>query len=266
MQTAIQRAPEPFGWPPSGVTPGRPPDELTRWPSCALRRASGVLGTVTLSPSARLGAACWMLAFPLFLLANVIVGLGWRHPGYSWRADNISDLGNVRCGLWDTTRPRYVCSPWHPWMNGALVLTGLLVVIGMLLTGTALGRGRLLRTAQVLVGLGAAGLALAGIFPADVNENNHVLGALLLFGFGNLGLLLIAPALRGRGPEPIRVISLAAGLTALIGTVLFAAQVGPLIGVGGMERLAVFPLPLWATATGLALARLSGERGGTSRP
>jgi hypothetical protein len=54
----------------------------------------------------RLGAYSWLLATPLFLAANVTTELAWRHPSFSWAANNISDLGNVTCGLWDTTRPR----------------------------------------------------------------------------------------------------------------------------------------------------------------
>ncbi|PSK67176.1 hypothetical protein B0E53_00810 [Micromonospora sp. MH33] len=52
----------------------------------------------------RLGAACWLLATPLFLAANVVVGLAWRQPPFSWATNNISDLGNVTCGRWDSTR------------------------------------------------------------------------------------------------------------------------------------------------------------------
>lgn len=52
----------------------------------------------------RLGSYSWLLAAPLFLAANVISGLAWRHPPFSWAIHNISDLGNVTCGRWDTTR------------------------------------------------------------------------------------------------------------------------------------------------------------------
>ena len=58
----------------------------------------------------RLGVHVWLLAPPLFLSANVITALAWRHPPFSWATNNISDLGNLTCGVWDTTRPREVCS------------------------------------------------------------------------------------------------------------------------------------------------------------
>src|SRR3954470_15969991 len=117
------------------------------------------------------GALCWAAAAPLFLAANVVVGLAWDDPPFSWATNNISDLGNVTCGVWDTTRPRYVCSPWHDAMNVALVLTAVLLLAGLMLTWRACGDGRAVRTGQGLLVLWTAGLALAGLFPADAHEN-----------------------------------------------------------------------------------------------
>jgi hypothetical membrane protein len=213
---------------------------------------------VNLTRPARIGALCWIVAAPLFLIANVVTGLRWRHPAYSWAIHNISDLGNIHCGVWDTSRPRYVCSPWHPVMNAALLITAGLLAAGLVLTGRALGRGVVVRLAQSLLALATLGYALAGRYPADVNENAHVLGALLILVFGNLGLLLAGFAPGGTLPGRLRPVTLVAGGTALAGTVLFAAQQGPGIGVGGMERVAVFPFLLWACCLGGVL--LVGDR------
>jgi hypothetical membrane protein len=199
-----------------------------------------------------IGAWCWILAAPLFLAFNVVAGVPWR-PSYSWAADNISDLGNVSCGMWDTTRPRYVCSPWHGLMNAGLVLTAVLLAVGAVLAW----RGRFSR---VLLLLAASGYALAGLFPADSNENGHFLGALLILVVGNVGLLAAARAVEGWQREWTLVM---AGL-AILGTGLFFTQRGLGIGVGGMERIAVFPLLIWAAATGIqtlaSSPALSGDR------
>ncbi|WP_242624059.1 DUF998 domain-containing protein [Micromonospora kangleipakensis] len=133
-------------------------------------------------PVHRVGALLWLLATPLFLAGNVITGLAWRDPPFSSAVNNISDLGNVTCGRWDTNRPRDVCSPWHVAMNSALVATGLLLAIGVLFTWSTLGHGAAARAAQVLTLGGAGGYVLAGAYPADVDENNHFLAALLIFG------------------------------------------------------------------------------------
>ncbi|MFI7523737.1 DUF998 domain-containing protein [Micromonospora globbae] len=206
-----------------------------------------------LSRPARVGALCWLAAAPLFLVANVVTGLGWRQPSYSWVAHNISDLGNVECGIWDSTRPRYVCSPWHPLMNATFLVTALLLVAGLVLAWRALGRGVVVRVAQSMLLLAGVGYALAGAYPADVDENRHFLAALLIMGVGNIGLPLAGLAPRTTVLGRLRILTLAAGLTALVGSVLFFAQQEVGIGLGGMERVAVFPFPVWACCLGAIL-------------
>ncbi|WP_328369224.1 DUF998 domain-containing protein [Micromonospora zamorensis] len=209
---------------------------------------------MNLNPTGRVGALCWAAAAPIFLVASLVTGLRWREPTYSWALHNISDLGNAHCGVWDTTRPRYVCSPWHPLMNAAMLTTGVLLAAGLLLTWRLLGRGGVVRSAQTLLLVAAGGYALAALYPADVDENLHVLGAFLIMGLGNVGLLLagFAPGTTTLGRW--RPLTLTAGFIALVGTVLFFAQQGVGIGVGGMERVAVLPFPLWACCLGVLLA------------
>ncbi|MEU8241231.1 DUF998 domain-containing protein [Actinoplanes missouriensis] len=201
----------------------------------------------------RLGALCWTLAAPLFLIANVVVGLRWTDPAFSWATNNVSDLGNVSCGVWDTTRPRYVCSPWHDAMNVAFVLTGILLVAGFALTWRHTAGGKAGSWGKALMLLGGAGLGLAGAFPADVDENLHLLAALLVIVFGNIGLLVAGFARTGTPLARLRWVTLGLGVLGTAGSVLFFAQQGVGIGVGGMERVAVFPLSVWACYAGLHL-------------
>ncbi|MEV0900522.1 DUF998 domain-containing protein [Actinoplanes sp. NPDC049802] len=203
------------------------------------------------STAPTIGALCLAAAAPLFLAANVVVGWGWDDPAFSWAAHNISDLGNVTCGVWDTTRPRYVCSPWHSAMNVAFVVTSALLIAGLVLTWRMWGPGRGARWSRWLLLSGSAGLGLAGLFPADSNENMHLLGALLVFGCGNAGLVIAGCARDGTLPSGLRPVTLALGLLGTAGSVLFLAQHGLGLGVGGMERVAVFPMPVWACYAGL---------------
>ncbi|GIE88340.1 DUF998 domain-containing protein [Actinoplanes regularis] len=214
---------------------------------------------------ARIGASCWILAAPLFLAANVLTALRWHNPAFSWATHNISDLGNVHCGIWDTTRPRNVCSPWHPLMNTAILATAALLAAGLVLTWRALGHGVVVRLAQSLLLLAVLGYALAGAYPADVDENLHVLGAVLILVVGNLGLPIAGLAPRTTTLGRYRVLTLSAGLIALAGSVLFFAQQGLGLGVGAMERVAAFPFSVWASCVGVAL--LAGARTpGPARP
>jgi hypothetical membrane protein len=208
----------------------------------------------------RLGAACWLLAAPLFLAANVIVGLAWRRPPFSWATHNISDLGNVTCGLWDGTRPRPVCSPWHAAMNGATAATAALLALGVLLTWPALGRGAAATAARLLTLAAAAGYALAAAAPADVDENRHFLAALLIFVLGNLGMLVAALARRSPVLGGMRAASLVLGSTGMAGVVFFFGRVDLGIGVGGMERVAVFPLLVWTMLVAVRMVRAGRDR------
>jgi hypothetical protein len=74
-------------------------------------------------------------------VANVVAGLGWTSPGYSWATHDISDLGNVHCGTWDSTRPRYVCSPRHGTFDASMLVMTALLLVGLVLTWRALGHG-----------------------------------------------------------------------------------------------------------------------------
>ncbi len=104
------------------------------------------------------------------------------------------------------------------------------------------------RSAQLSALVGAAGFVLAGIHPADVNENRHFLAALLVFVPGNVALLVAARAERSAVLGPMRRFTLVLGFTGVVATALFLAQVD---------------LGLWTVAVG---ARLSPGLGCPVRP
>lgn len=212
--------------------------------------------------AARIGAVAWIVGAVQFLVVQAVAGAAWKTP-FSWADHNISDLGNVHCGIWDTTRPRYVCSPLHDAMNVSFVAQGLLLLAGVLLTGPCWGRGGRARAARTLLVLAAGGYLLAGLAPADVDENTHLLGALLILGLGNTGLLLAGwlrrESLFGRG---VRGVTLLPGALALVAVVLFFGQLDPGIGLGGMERVAVFPMQVWTVCAGVAVLRAAAGTAG----
>jgi hypothetical membrane protein len=202
-------------------------------------------------PVQRIGGYAWVLAAFPFFAANVVAGLAWQYP-------------RLTCGTWDTIRPREVCSPAHLAMNGAMSATGVLLAVGVLLTWTALGRGLATRVAQLLTLAGAGGYILAGIYPADVSENQHFLAGLLIFVLGNIGLLVASLARQRSTLGDLSGFSCLLGLVGLGGTALFFAQVDLGFGVGGMARVAVFPLLIWAIVIGLRL--LDATRTRSSAP
>jgi hypothetical membrane protein len=158
----------------------------------------------------------------------------------------------------DNPPVRYICSPLHTLFNASLVASGILIIIGVLLTSPVWGRGVLPTTARALIGLGAFGYVLAGAGAADANLGVHLLGALLALAVANVGLIVAAPAL-GRGSlASLRAPTLIIGLVALAAAILHFNRVYLGLGMGGMERVAAFALLLWLTI--VAVTVLSGRR------
>jgi hypothetical membrane protein len=195
--------------------------------------------------SAHLGALCWVLASLLFFTAHLVVQLAWD-PAYSWAHNNISDLGNVTCGPWGDNR-RFVCSPLHTWMNVAFVVSGVLFAAGTLLTRSRWGGGI---AARVLLLMTAAAWVVVGLYPADVNENVHVLlGAVVIFSCGNVALLFAA---RRGCPGGLRKLAVILGGVGVVGMGLFFSGHYLGLGMGGMERVTALGVPIWLGASGIS--------------
>ncbi|MFF3768133.1 DUF998 domain-containing protein [Streptomyces sp. NPDC001922] len=208
--------------------------------------------------STRIGAVAWVVGTVQFFVVQLVVEAAWRTP-YSWGSNNISDLGNVHCQVWDTSRPRYVCSPLHSMMNMSFAVHGALLLAGIVLTGVCWGRGGVARAARILCGTGGAAFVVVGLVPADVDENLHVLAALFIMGVGNVGLLCAGFVRRDSLFGRLRPVSLLAGAVAVISAGLFFAQQDPGIGLGGMERVAVFTLDAWTLVMAVAIRRSRGD-------
>ncbi|MFF3455368.1 DUF998 domain-containing protein [Streptomyces sp. NPDC002730] len=206
------------------------------------------------SVAARIGAAAWIVATVQFLVVQLVVQSAWRMP-YSWADNNISDLGNVECQIWDVSRPRYVCSPLHDAMNASFVVHGVLLLVGTLLTGACWGRGRISGSARILFVINAGGWVLVGFVPADVNEDLHVLGALLIMALGNIGLICTGFAPRASLFGGLRPITLSIAAAAVVAAWMFFGQHDPGIGLGGLERIAAFAMDAWALVMALAIVR-----------
>ena len=94
-----------------------------------------------------------------------------------------------------------------------------------------------------------------------MRENQHVLGALLIMAVGNMGLVLAGIGLADDVPIPLRWATSLLGTTAIAAFVLFLSHRYLGLGMGGMERVALFPLLMWALSggvRGLRGARLTG--------
>ncbi|MFC1232146.1 MULTISPECIES: hypothetical protein [Streptomyces] len=228
----------------------------------------------------RIGYLAWVVGVAQFFVVHGIVESAWARPAYSWARNNISDLGNVHCGLRTWPESRYICSPDHGLMNGSFIALGVLLVVGFVLTGGTGGTGRIggvdgfsgaggpggiggigggvpwlggrvAALARMLLVSGGVGFVLIGLAPTDVHKGLHVVGAALIMGTGNAGLVLAGFGLADRVPRPLRRAAGLLGVVALLAFGLFLSGHYLGLGMGGMERVAAYPLLFWVAALGL---------------
>jgi hypothetical membrane protein len=198
----------------------------------------------------RFGALVWLAGVVLFFALHLYAESAWKDPAYSWADNNISDLGNVHCQPWGDDK-RYVCSPQHNAMNAGFLIQGATMLIGLAAISLRRSRSARTRTAGALLIAAGAGWVLAGVWPADVNENWHVLGALFIMILGNIGLAL-GPAVPVE-PRWLRWTAPVLGAVGLAGAAFFFTGNDLGLGLGGMERVAAYPMLAWMALTGLAL-------------
>ena len=203
--------------------------------------------------SKRLGTLPWLLCFQ-FLVAEYVVSLACPFP-YSRFNNYISDLGSVHCAVLTsgfTAASHQVCSPLHVVMNASFVIEGVLIALGAVFMRRLLPAGRAIAIALVLFFITGIGFMMAGFAPNDVNLPVHYTGAVLgLFG-ASTGMLVVGGAMLAQRSAPtwLAVYTLASGIVASAGTIFISSGVTLGVGVGGIERVAFYPYPLWLMLTG----------------
>jgi hypothetical membrane protein len=179
----------------------------------------------------------------LFFLVGAVSLLGIivaevLYPDYT-TLQEISDLG--------ASRPpnSVVHQPSSTIFNTTMLVSGALVLAGTSLVHRAFDR----RWVTVTLALFGAGVFGVGVFPGNVVPW-HQLFALLTFVAGGLSALVSARVVDG----PFRYLCVAFGVLSLavLASVVVLGEANPLLvlGLGGVERLVVYPVLLWATGFG----------------
>ena len=169
------------------------------------------------------------------------------YPGYSVSANYISDLG-----VWG--------EPSAAVFNPSIILFGLLFTAGAYFVQKTFGK----RSLSVIVALSGLGALLVGFFPENTLVISgvpviHTIAALMSFIFGGLGAIISYRVTKA----PFRYFSVVLGMASLLALVLFlsTASFGFLgLGVGGMERMIVYPTLVWTICFGGYLMASSQEK------
>ncbi|WP_165068564.1 DUF998 domain-containing protein [Marisediminicola senii] len=198
-----------------------------------------------------------MLGF-VYLAFEFIAAMAWTDPPYDWARNFISDLGFSDCAVVDGDR---ICSPLHPLMNAGLLIQGSIFTIGSILVVrlTLPDRTRRLVAGVPLV-LSGVGTFFVGVFhqslalyEADLNWL-HILAATLAIGAGNIGIVLLgAFLLRSAEWRWYAIAILIVGIVGLVGSLLLINDIDFGLGIGLIERIAVYPLNTWTIGTGVGL-------------
>jgi len=143
------------------------------------------------------------------------------YPGYNLSENYISDLG---------------VGPSSLIFNISVFLLGALMVGGAFL----LQRGFHDRIFTVFLILDAVGAMGVGVFPENL-EPMHSLSAVLIFLFGGVSALYSFRLVK----QPFTLISIILGVWSLVASGLFAMEQYLGLGVGGMERMIVYPVLMW---------------------
>lgn len=174
----------------------------------------------------------WLLLAGLELLFMVHLS-EMLYPGYSISEDYISDLG---------VGPM----PASAVFASAVILFGVMVIVAASLFWKR-GERSMIWLLLLLSGIGAIGV---GVFDMDSWPWIHRVSALLAFLFGNLAALYSRRLVR----PPISYMLAILGLIGLSALALFGAGVYLGLGIGGMERMILYPAMCWAIGFGAYLS------------
>ena len=203
--------------------------------SIAPRRLAGALMFV--------GAAQFLVGM---LLAEAL------YPGYSISANYISDLGAYCNGIFPNPGVCVIYQPTSSIFNSSVFLLGALLVISAYL----LWRPQKMKVFSILILLTGIGAMGVGVFP-ETNPVAHEITSNVAFLFAGLSAIWGYRLTR----SPISYFSVILGVVNLVAIILFTANVLFGLGVGGMERMVVYPVIVWAVGIGGYLMNSETETG-----
>lgn len=188
-----------------------------------------------------------------FVAAMIVTQIGYG-SSYSLTQNYISDLGANSCGVFSG---RYICSPWYYVFDASAVILGILIIVGVILIRTAFPPRGTRTVGLGLLAISQLGAIGVGLSPETYNLTIHSLSAALAFVGANLALIVLGIAMfRDTRWDGYRAYTMLSGLVGLIAFGLFEAKAYGPLGVGGMERLIVAPVLLWALLVGIHLVRI----------
>jgi len=172
----------------------------------------------------KIAGLLFFIAATQFVLGLIVAEA--LYPGYTVSNNYISDLG---------------IGPSSMIFNISVFLLGLFLIIGTYFLQSAFNV-KILTVLLLLTAIGAMGV---GIFTEN-SEPTHVIVSLIAFLFGGLSAIFSYRLIK----LPFSILSIILGLMSLIALILYGANKYAGLGAGGMERMIVYPILIWAVGFG----------------
>jgi hypothetical membrane protein len=172
-----------------------------------------------------------------FSLAMILAEIYF--PNYNVSTNYISDLGAFCQG--SSTTGCVIHQPTSTIFNTSIVLLGLSILVGAYF----LQRAFHYKAATVMIALSGVGALGVGLFP-ETTGIWHSIFSLIVFLFAGLAALVTARFQR----KPMFYFSIILGLLTLVALVLYIGGDYLGLGPGGMERMVVYPVLVWAIGFG----------------
>lgn len=224
-------------------------DEFARSPEASappsLKATAGAMGPRRFSFAGGRSALAGLVLFAAAAQSMLVTMLaGAMAPGYSLNDNAISDLGVI---------PQTAAL-----FNASVIATGILTAIGGFLLAPWLQR----RWVVIVFALAGAGSIGVGLAPVEVSPRAHEWLAVAAF----LGFTLLPAACARELVGWMRPISVLAAVVGLgyLALIIFGTRVDGTvfgdIGLGGAERMVIYPGLLWMLALGGYLMGRSGPQ------
>jgi hypothetical membrane protein len=154
-----------------------------------------------------------------------------QYPGYSTAKNVLSDLGGTLPPI----------EPSSLIFNLSIIILGILMIVSVYLILKS-GGCRLFSSCLLIAGLGAVGVGLFPEYTGDI----HSFFAILVFLMGSLAVIF---SYRLGINIPMVWVSMITGFFSLL-SLIFFSYLSSYLGVGGAERMIVYPLLLYLAALG----------------
>ncbi len=192
----------------------------------------------------------------VYIVFEFLSAMAWVDPPYDWAKNFISDLGFSDCAVVDGDR---ICSPLHPLMNAGFLVQGTVFTIGgMLVARVTLESSRQRLVISALLVASGVGTFFVGVFHQSVDflaaglNPLHLGAATLAIAAGNVGILALGIlVVRSSEWRAYGIAIIVLGALGLLAGGLLIAEIDFGLGLGLVERAAVYPLNAWTIGSGV---------------